>query len=175
MTYSEYLSYFDVRGPDLREEAPLKASRSSPRIVVILAAVLAIVVAAVLVALSYRSGTVDSASGGRVVSASADLRLYSGIPQKGTMLGNPNAPVTIRLYEDFQCPYCGEFGRDTLPELVTRYVKTGKVKLVSEPLAFLGTDSVEAAKAALAAGNRTATGSTTPYSSPTRGGKTAAT
>ncbi|WP_166175963.1 thioredoxin domain-containing protein [Rubrobacter tropicus] len=97
------------------------------------------------------------------------------IPQNGTTLGNADAPVTIRLYEDFQCPACGQFARETLPGVVDRYVRPGDAKLVSETLAFLGPDSVPAARAALAAGSRTSTGSTPACSSRTRAPRTAAT
>jgi protein-disulfide isomerase len=40
------------------------------------------------------------------------------------------------IYSDFQCPFCGQFARDTLPALEKRYVDTGKVQLVfrHEPL-----------------------------------------
>lgn len=65
--------------------------------------------------------------------------------------GKSAAPVTVYLYEDFQCPFCGQFSRQTFPELVNRDVRDGKVRIVSEILVFLGPDSVEAAKAALAA------------------------
>ncbi len=93
--------------------------------------------------------------GGAGSSTGEDVgKLYSGIPHDGTTLGKSDAPVTVYLYEDFQCPFCGQFSRDTFPELVNRYVKGGKVKMVSEPLAFLGPDSVEAARAALAAGEQ---------------------
>jgi protein-disulfide isomerase len=57
----------------------------------------------------------------------------------------------IYLYEDFQCPICGQFSRETFPEVVDRSVRGGEVKVVSEPLTFSGSDSVPAAKAALAA------------------------
>ena len=62
--------------------------------------------------------------------------------------------MTVYLYEDFQCPYCGEFSRETFPELVNRDVRDGKVRVVSEVLVFLGPDSAEAARAALAAGEQ---------------------
>lgn len=62
--------------------------------------------------------------------------------------------MTIRLYEDFQCPACAQFARETLPEVVERNVETGEVKLVSETLAFLGPDSVSTARAAIAAGEQ---------------------
>jgi len=44
--------------------------------------------------------------------------------------GNANAPVTIIEFSEFQCPFCGRFARDTLPEIKTNYIDTGKVKFV---------------------------------------------
>jgi protein-disulfide isomerase len=79
---------------------------------------------------------------------------YAGVPQEGTRLGEGGAPVTIRLYEDFQCAYCGVFAREALPEVVERHVKTGDAKIVAETLSFLGPDSVAAGRAALAAGEQ---------------------
>jgi protein-disulfide isomerase len=118
----------------------------SPRTLLALLAAAAIVVVALLVVLSQLGGgTGGSASNVDVA------KLYSGIPQDGTTLGESDAPVTVYLYEDFQCPICGQFSQETFPELVSRDVRDGKVKIVSEPLAFLGPDSVEAARAALAA------------------------
>jgi protein-disulfide isomerase len=80
--------------------------------------------------------------------------VFAGIPQDGTRLGREDAPVAIRLYEDFQCPACGQFARETLPEVVERHVKGGDAKLVSDTLAFLGPDSVSTARAAIAAGQQ---------------------
>jgi protein-disulfide isomerase len=62
--------------------------------------------------------------------------------------------VLIQLYEDFQCPACAQFVRETYPDLVERYVEPGDTKLVAETLAFLGPDSVATARAALAAGEQ---------------------
>jgi protein-disulfide isomerase len=62
--------------------------------------------------------------------------------------------VTVYLYEDFQCPFCGQFSRQMFPDLVDDYVRTGDVKVVSETMAFLGPDSVTAARAAFAAGEQ---------------------
>ena len=44
--------------------------------------------------------------------------------------GNANAPVTVIEYSDFQCPFCGNFARQILPELRTKYIDTGKIRLV---------------------------------------------
>jgi len=44
--------------------------------------------------------------------------------------GNPDAPVTIVEFSDFQCPFCSRFFDQTLPALEENYIDTGKVKLV---------------------------------------------
>jgi len=121
----------------------------SPRTILALIVAVAIVVVALLVVLS-QLGSGESGSASNVDVG----KLYSGIPQDGTTLGKSAAPVTVYLYEDFQCPVCGQFSHDTFPELVSRNVGDGEVKIISEPLAFIGTDSVEAARAALAAGEQ---------------------
>jgi protein-disulfide isomerase len=122
----------------------------SPRMLLALIVGVAILVAALMVLLSQLGG----AGGGSSASSEDVGKLYSGIPQRGTTLGKSTAPVTIYLYEDFQCPYCGQFSRQMFPQLVEDYVRGGKAKLISEPLTFLGPDSVEAARAALAAGEQ---------------------
>jgi protein-disulfide isomerase len=47
-----------------------------------------------------------------------------------TALGDPNAPVTIIEYSSLTCPHCAAFHRDTLPQVKTSYIDTGKVRLV---------------------------------------------
>jgi protein-disulfide isomerase len=110
-----------------------------------------VVFAAVAVALlAWLSET----GGGSNLSDAEAQELLEGIPQSGTTLGKEGAPVKIQLYEDFQCPACAQFNRESYPDLVEGYVKPGEVKLVSETLAFLGPDSVATGRAALAAGEQ---------------------
>ena len=54
------------------------------------------------------------------------------------ILGDKNALVTIIEFSDYQCPFCRKFWQDTLPQLKTDYIDTGKVKLVYRdfPLSF---------------------------------------
>lgn len=118
----------------------------SPRTLLALLVAVAIVVAALLVVLSQLGG-----GGGSVDDVG---EFYSGIPQDGTTLGEKDAPVTVYLYEDFQCPFCGQFDREMFPDLVDDYVRDGQVRVVSETMVFLGPDSVTAARAAFAAGEQ---------------------
>jgi protein-disulfide isomerase len=48
--------------------------------------------------------------------------------------GDPNAPITIIEFSDFQCPFCSRFSSQTLPLLEENYIDTGKVKLVYKDL-----------------------------------------
>ena len=60
-----------------------------------------------------RPTTSPSAAGG-------DAATFAGIPQHGDTLGEPNAPVTMIVFEDPQCPFCGEWNVDTLPTVIDR-------------------------------------------------------
>lgn len=44
--------------------------------------------------------------------------------------GSATAPVTMYEISDFECPYCAEFWRETLPAIERDYVATGKVRLI---------------------------------------------
>lgn len=46
------------------------------------------------------------------------------------VMGNPAAPVTIIEYASLNCSHCAHFHKDILPEVVKKYISTGKVKLI---------------------------------------------
>ena len=46
------------------------------------------------------------------------------------IIGDPNAPITIIEFSDFQCPFCARFHTQTLPLILEEYIEQGKVKLV---------------------------------------------
>lgn len=78
--------------------------------------------------------------------------MLHGIPQHGTTLGSPSAPVTLVEFADPQCPYCGDWEHAALPTIIDKYVRTGKVRIVFNGMTFVGADSETAMRTALAAG-----------------------
>ena len=112
---------------------------------------LAIVVGAAVLAAALVAA---SQLGARDATEAAPARagLFTGIPQDGLALGRDDAPVTLVEYADLQCPYCAQWSLGTLPVLVTRYVRTGRLRIVFRGLAFIGPDSETALRTAIAAG-----------------------
>jgi polar amino acid transport system substrate-binding protein len=70
------------------------------------------------------------------------------LPQVMHFKGTENAPVTIIMFGDFQCPYCGRFVSSTGSQIEEEYIKSGKVRLGYWHVAFLGEESQWAAEAA---------------------------
>lgn len=71
----------------------------------------------------------------------------------GPACGQANAPVTIEVYADFQCPYCARADA-VLQQLVPKYVDTGKVQIIYRNYTFIGPESEAAAQAALCASDQ---------------------
>lgn len=69
--------------------------------------------------------------------------------------GNPDAPIKIDEYSDFQCPYCRQFFEDTEAQLMDTYVADGTVYFVYHSFGdFIGAESARAAEAAYCAGDQ---------------------
>jgi protein-disulfide isomerase len=95
------------------------------------AVAIAIVVAAILILVNRDDG--DSSFPTVVAAAATD----GNIPFDGTTLGDPNAPVTVVEYGDYQCPGCAQFATNDQQKLINDYVATGKVKFVFHAFPFL--------------------------------------
>ena len=66
-------------------------------------------------------------------------------------LGNPNAPITILEWGDYQCTFCYKFHQETLQIINEDFIKTGKVKVVFKDFPLNGPDSKLAAEASYCA------------------------
>jgi protein-disulfide isomerase len=94
--------------------------------------VAAIAVVVVAVAISSGGGGPALKTGAAKSQIVASVsQLLSGIPQSGSTLGNPKAPVTMTYFGDLECPICQDFTLNGgFPQLVQNEVRTGKVKVV---------------------------------------------
>ncbi|KZX20053.1 DsbA family protein [Rathayibacter tanaceti] len=69
-------------------------------------------------------------------------------------IGSLDAPVVLTEWTDLRCPFCAQFGRETLPSIVQDYVVAGKVRVEFHDVAFFGEQSAQASVAARAAGRQ---------------------
>src|SRR5438067_135669 len=146
--------------PPVRGRGTAGARQASPAVLAAAAGVVALILAAVVLALVLSKGKSNSVgplpTNGSLVDAmpgAADVNsLLKGIPQHGLTLGSQFAPVTLVEYIDPQCPYCSAFETQVMPTLISRYVRTGKVRVQARVLAFIGPDSTRGRDAILAAG-----------------------
>ena len=63
-------------------------------------------------------------------------------------MGDPNAPIQIEEFADFQCPFCERFHKETEPLLKQYYVDTGKVRFVFRSMGNFVSDNIARAAAA---------------------------
>ncbi len=136
---------------------PPSASRRPSRNLLIAIAAAAVVAAALIAGSIFLTNDESSGTDASPVTTATDgttespLGLIAGIPQNGTVLGNPGAQVVMLQYEDIQCPFCRQYTKDVLPALITEYVRPGRLKLDFRGMNFLGPDSDKALRIALAA------------------------
>jgi protein-disulfide isomerase len=68
-------------------------------------------------------------------------------------IGNKNAPISMEVFSDYQCPSCGSFFENTLRAMIQDYVANGKVYLVHHDFPLqMHTYSGQAARWSNAAG-----------------------
>ncbi len=118
-----------------------------------------IIVGAILISASifYNTKLILESSGGKtaLAPAAADAQAPAPVPtgaaapvpegpvtiterKDAAVLGKSNAPVTFVEFTDFQCPFCQRFFTETYSQIKTKYVDTGKVKIIFRhyPLSF---------------------------------------
>lgn len=103
------------------------------------------------------SSTKSNALGGPLPYAAEVATMLKGVPQKGFVLGDPNAPVQLTEFIDLQCPACQQFELTEFQQLVDKYVKTKKMSIKMQTWNIIdanhpGTDdSLRGQKATIAA------------------------
>ncbi len=74
---------------------------------------------------------------------------------KDNAMGDPNAPIKIEEFSDYQCPFCARFYEETEGQIADTYVADGSVYFVYRSFGnFIGPESQAAAEAAYCAGDQ---------------------
>jgi protein-disulfide isomerase len=112
---------------------------------------LAIVVVAVLVVISEsqtEGGDTDLEG-----TAAVDRELQ-GIPQRGLMLGEADAPVRLVEFGDLKCPVCKAYSEEVLPPVFESRVRSGAARIEFRNYTIIDEQSTPAGAAAIAAGDQ---------------------
>ncbi len=131
--------------------------QSSNRVWIGVIAAIVVVAVAVLTAINVTGGD-SKGSSSNLAGIDDATTLFDGIPQSGLEIGKTDAPVAIVEYMDLQCPFCRNAATSTVPEILTRFVRTDQAKLQLQPLGFVRSDvnddSKRGALALIAAGEQ---------------------
>lgn len=98
--------------------------------------ILLIVAGAVLLLIAIVVG-VNAAQQNQPVGEIIQITPIARPSPNGTAMGNPDAPVRIDIFEDFQCPACKLFTENIEIQVMNEYVATGKVYYVFRNYPFL--------------------------------------
>jgi len=128
----------------VRREQRRRAEQRSRMTVIIGVALVALAAAAFLILPNFTPV-------GEIRPATAVTR-----PQvDGNTAGDPNAPVKMEEFSDYQCPYCARFAQDTEAQIMDAYVATGQVYFVYRSFgSWIGPESGDAAEASYCAGDQ---------------------
>jgi protein-disulfide isomerase len=115
-----------------------------------------IVIAAVLIggaiifSIFYHPATAPAGGTAATTPGAATTSLASlmTLGPRDAILGNPNAPVTIIEYGDYQCTFCIRYFATVQPMIQSQFIDTGKAKMVFRDFPFIGPESLAAANAA---------------------------
>ncbi len=125
----------------------IRPTRSTLWLGVVFAIALVLIVA---VALQARSGF--GVPPQNAAAGSADLREHERRDARDPLTAGPvDAPVTLVVFSDYQCPFCAAFSDDALPALMP-YADDGRLRIEWRDAGVYGVDSERAARAAYAAG-----------------------
>jgi protein-disulfide isomerase len=114
-------------------ETERRAARRKQRLLIggVVAAVLVLAAVIGIVVNTSRSG-----NKGPVTIPRTAVTTGSPVAQSGILIGSASAPVTLDLYEDFNCPICGQFEK-AFGTSISDMVKQNKIAVRYHMLSFI--------------------------------------
>lgn len=80
--------------------------------------------------------------------APSKITLNTFVDNGSPILGDPNAPITLIEFGDYQCHFCNVFFHSTEASILKNFVETGKVKMIFKDYNIIGPDSINASHGA---------------------------
>ncbi len=115
---------------------------------------LALVVVVAAVVISQSQGGDSSGGDTNLEDVSLVEGMLEGIPQHGTVLGEPSAKATVIEFGDLQCPVCKAYSEEVIPQIVEGPVRDGEAKIEFRNFTIISEQSVPAGAAAISAGRQ---------------------
>jgi protein-disulfide isomerase len=128
---------------------PSPLRRRPRKLGVAILAFIGLILLFVIASLSLAKGDTDAIE---ITGVSEVQRLVSGIHQDNRVLGDGDAPVTIQVFNDLQCPHCADYQFDNIDPLIEDEVRDGRVKLEFHHFSTGARNTGLAAYGAVAAG-----------------------
>jgi protein-disulfide isomerase len=139
----------------IREEGDAEAQeRRRKRMQLSSAAALIGLVAIVILIVAVSQSQEGSGGDTKLEDVSRVEDALAGIPQKGMVIGEHQARVTLIEFGDLQCPVCKAFSEEVLPTVIVGPVQRGEAKIDFRNFTIISQQSVPAGAAALAAGEQ---------------------
>jgi len=103
----------------------------------------------------YLAGNTGSGTATTSTDQVAQINAPTGITPEGFYYkGDPEAPVTVIEYSDFQCPACARYHTVLGSDVDSQYVETGQIQFIFHEFPVTDGYAVTAAQAARAAGEQ---------------------
>lgn len=130
-----------------RRRPASRAGRSPLLLITAIVGGVGVVILAGLILLQGGSSATDATSALISPRAPTPVALADG-----RAVGKADAPVTLEVWTDFQCPICGQFAKTVEPALMSRYVTPGVLRIVHHDAAFQGAKSASSYDESVEAG-----------------------
>lgn len=127
---------------EIRKRRNQKVARQQ-RMVLAIVLIFAIVITAIIVIQSLKP-----------VGEIKPLVAHNRAQTEGLTMGDPNAPITVEEFSDFQCVACSQWWQGYEQDFIDKYVATDKVYYIYRPFSFIGPESLRAAEAAYCANDQ---------------------
>ncbi|OGH20765.1 MAG: hypothetical protein A3D74_05570 [Candidatus Levybacteria bacterium RIFCSPHIGHO2_02_FULL_37_13] len=121
----------------------VKKKSLTNRVLIVLLIVASFFIGALYTKVQYlEKGTEDTKAGQTSPRTAPQADPQGGSKEVSTdddpVLGDKNAPITMIEFVDYECPFCKRFVDETLSQIKSEYIDTGKIKLVMRdlPLSF---------------------------------------